>query len=40
MYVKAAVALRNYLRKEELAVSCPSGFIDGEDGNGDHIDRR
>ena len=40
VYVKAAVALHNYLRTEESAVYCPSGFIDVEDRNGNHIDGR
>ena len=40
MYVKAAVALHNYFRTEESAIYCPSGFIDGEDGIGNHINGR
>ena len=40
MYVKAAVALHNYLRTEESAVYFPSEFIDGKDRNGNHIDGR
>ena len=40
MHVKAAVALHNCLRTEESVVYRPSGFIDGEDRNGNHIDGR
>ena len=38
LYVQAAVALHNYLRTTESSVYCPPGFIDGEDGSGNHID--
>ena len=38
LYVKAAVALHNYLRTEESSVYCPPGFLDSEDGCGNVID--
>ena len=31
-YIKAAIALHNYLRTTESSVYCPPGFTDGEDG--------
>ena len=37
LYTKAAIALHNYLRVTESGVYCPPGFVDGEDGAGNHI---
>ena len=36
-YTKATLALHNYLFEKESLVYCPSGFIDGEDGEGNTI---
>ena len=36
-YVKAAVALHNYLRVTESAVYCPAGFADHEEAQGSVI---
>ena len=33
-FIKAAIALHNYLRTEESYMYCPPGFVDGEDGAG------
>lgn len=38
LYVKAAVALHNFLRTEESSVYCPPGFVDGEDGCGNIVE--
>ena len=37
VYSKAAIALHNYLRVIESGVYCPPGFVDGEDGAGNHL---
>ena len=37
-YIKAAIALHNYLRTEESSVYCPQGFVNAEDGTGNAID--
>ena len=34
LFTKAAIALHNYLRSEDAATYCPTGFVDGEDGSG------
>ena len=36
-YVKACIVVHNYLRVKESSVYCPSGFVDGEDGEGNVI---
>ena len=36
-FTKAAVALHNYLRTEEAAIYCPSGYVDEEDGYGNIV---
>ena len=36
-YTKAAVALHNFLRCTESTVYCPTGYVDGEDGEGNVI---
>ncbi len=36
-YIKAAVALHNFLRCTESAVYCPTGYVDGKDGEGNMI---
>ena len=33
--VKAAIALRNYLRQTDNAMYCPQGFVDSESANGE-----
>ena len=37
IFVKATIALHNFLRTEESAVYCPPGFVDGGDGSGNLI---
>ena len=37
LYSKAAIALHNFLRVTESSVYCPPGFVDGEDGAGNHL---
>ena len=37
VYIKAVIALYNYLRTTESSVYCPPGFTDGEDGAGNVI---
>ena len=34
LFTKAAIALHNYLRFEDAATYCPTGFVDGDDSNG------
>ena len=36
-YTKAAITLHNFLRCTEPGIYCPSGFLDGEDGEGNFI---
>ena len=36
-FTKAAMALHNYLRTEEGAIYCPSGYVDEEDGRGNIV---
>lgn len=36
-FAKAAIALHNYLRTEEPAAYCPTGYSDGEYGSGNVI---
>ena len=37
LYTKVSISLHNFPRTNELSVSCPPGFVDGEDRAGNVI---